>query len=241
MWDSAAEASQAVDADVVGVDTAIDGPFVPPFCSTWEAHDSGATRQLCFDFSDPASLADFTPEAGTWTVAEGAYNAIGPSAQVLCPGGTDGGSGMTASLLAGVSAQDVRIHAKLTSVEAPDKVLVLRARPGGNRIELNFLANYTYEGEDRGGALHISELVDCVNTTYVDANASNNRVQIPHAIGQSIVVDVQLVGTQLTVVVDGKQVFDDTLPVSTTPGSVGFAVFRDAETQFDDFLVEVLK
>jgi hypothetical protein len=118
---------------------------------------------------------------------------------------------------------------------------VLRARPGGNRIELNFVANYIYEGEDRGGALHISELVNCVNTVYVDANAVSNRVLIPHAVGQAIVVDLQLVGTRLTVMVDGKQVFDNTLPVSTTAGSVGFAVFREAETEFDDFLVDVLK
>ena len=27
----------------------------------------------------------------------------------------------------------------MASVESPDKVLVLRPRPGGNRIELNFL------------------------------------------------------------------------------------------------------
>jgi len=242
IWDSTAEASQPIDSrDVVPLDMENDVSSVLPFCSTWDARDSGAAQQLCNDFTASTSSAEFTPEAGAWIVSQGSYNASGPSEQIICPGGEDGGSGMTASLLAGVSAQDVRIHAKLTSIVAPDKVLVLRSRPGGNRIELNFVANYTYEGEDRGGALHISELVNCVNTVYVDANVGSDRVWIPHAIGQAIVVDLQLVGTQLTVVVDGKQVFDNTLPVSNPSGSVGFAVFRDAETQFDDFLVEVLK
>lgn len=240
--DGAGEASPAIDSsEMATMDADDDVSSVSPFCSTWDARDSGVMQQTCLDFSDPAASAAFTPEAGTWTVSRGSYDARGPSEQVVCPGGADGGSGMTASLLAGVSAQDVRIHAKLTSMVSPDKVLVLRSRPGGNRIELNFLANYTYEGEERGGAMHVSELVNCVNTTYVDANASVKEVQIAHAIGQPIVVDLRLVGTRLTVVVDGKQVFDRTLPVSTTTGSVGFAVFREAETQFDDFLVDVLK
>ncbi len=241
-WDNASEASPAMETrDAVATDMDDELSSANFSCSTWDSRDSGAVQQRCYDFSDSRSAEDFTPEAGTWTVSEGVYNASGPSAQVICPGGVDGGSGMIASLLEGLSAQDVRIHAKLTSVVAPDKVLVLRSRPGGNRIELNFVANYSFDGEDRVGALNISELVSCVNTTYLDANIGNNKVQIPHAIGQAIVVDVQLVGAHLTVVVDGKQVFDDTLPVSTAGGSVGFAVFREAETQFDDLLVEVLR
>ncbi|HEY5281261.1 MAG TPA: hypothetical protein VIM14_00590, partial [Polyangia bacterium] len=106
--------------------------------------------------------------------------------------------------------------------------------------ELNFVANFTSDNVDLGGTLNIAELVDCVDTTYVSAYADTNKVPIPHAIGQAIVVDVQLIGQHLTVVVDGKQVFDSTLSVSTAAGSVGFAVFRDAETEFDDFQVEVL-
>jgi hypothetical protein len=200
--------------------------------------DSGTVQRLCYDFSDSASAADFNPEAGTWVVSNGSYNASGPPAQVTC---SDGGSGMTASVLSDLSAQDVRVHAKITSVVGPDVVLVLRSRPGGNRIELNFVANYIDQGEALGGALNISEMVDCVNATYLAGNASTGRVQIPHAIGQAIVIDVQLIGTRLTVAMDGNQVFDNTLPVSTAAGSVGFAVFRNAQMQFDDFVVEVLK
>jgi len=202
--------------------------------------DSGTVQQLCYDFADPASAADFNPEAGTWVISNGSYDASGPSEQVTCPGGAFAGSGMSASVLANLSALNVRVHAKMTSVQGPDKVLVLRSRPGGNRIELNFVANYTDNGVVQGGFLNISELVDCVNTTYLTAD-SGNAVLIPHAIGQAIVVDVELVGSHLTVLVDGKNVFDDVVPVAIAAGSVGFAVFRDAETQYDDLVVEVLQ
>jgi phage baseplate assembly protein gpV len=202
--------------------------------------DSGTVQRLCYDFADSASAADFNPEAGTWVVSNGSYNASGPSEQVTCPGGVFAGSGMSASVLARLSALNVRVHAKMTSVTAPDKLLVLRSRPGGNRIELNFVANYTESGVVQGGFLNISELVDCVNTTYLTAD-SGNAVMIPHAIGQAIVVDVELVGSHLTVLVDGQKVFDDVVPVAIAAGSVGFAVFRDAETQYDDLVVEVLQ
>jgi hypothetical protein len=210
------------------------GSFSCPLPAT---PDSGVTQQLCYDFSDPASAADFTPEAGTWEVSDGTYNATAPAAQVTCPGGAFGGSGMTASVLNNLSAQDVRVHALMTSVLGPDKELVLRSRPGGNRIELNFRANFTYQGVAQGGDLYISELVDCVNSAYVDVGT----ILIPHAVGQAIAVDVELIGQHLTVVVDGNQVFDNTLSVSTVAGSVGFAVFRDEQTVFDDLLVDVLK
>ena len=238
-WDNAAEASPAIGAlDAPTTDLGDDASTEIFSCGSRDTRDSGVVQELCYDFSDSASAADFNPEAGTWAISDGRYNATGPSTQVTCPGGVDGGSGMIASVLGNLSAQNVRVHAKMTSVKAPDKVLVLRSRSGGNRIELNFVANFTYDGVDQGGALNISELADCVNTTYVAANT--NTVQVPHAIGQAIVVDVQLIGQHLTVVVDGRQVFDNTLPVSTVAGSVGFAVFRDAETEFDDFRVEVL-
>jgi len=237
--DGSAEAGPAGGAfDAATVDMGDEVSASSFSCGSLETRDSGAIQQLCYDFSDPASAADFTPEAGTWVVSNGSYNASGPPVQVTC---SDGGSGMTASVLSDLSAQDVRVHAKITSVMGPDMVLVLRSRPGGNRIELNFVANYIDQGEAQGGALNISEMVDCVNATYLAGNASTGRVEIPHAIGQAIVIDVQLIGTRLTVAMDGNQIFDNTLPVSTAAGSVGFAVFRNAQMQFDDFLVEVLK
>jgi hypothetical protein len=245
--DSAAEASSpdavqpAVDGgqglDAVAMDSSGEAGSAGFTCPAQVTPDSGVTQQLCFDFGNPANAAAFTPEAGTWSVAGGVYIANGPDAQVTCPGGD--GSLMTASVLKGLSARDVRVHAKLLSVQTPDKVLVLRSRPGGNRIEVNFRASFVYQDTPQGGDLNVAELVNCVDTTYVGPDGSR-QVSIPHAIGQAIVVDVQLIGQQLTVIVDGRTVFDASVPVSTEPGSVGFAVFSDAVANFDDLLVEVL-
>jgi hypothetical protein len=207
-------------------------------CSTPVPPDAGISQRLCNDFSNPASARDLVPEAGTWNVAGGIYTAIGPPDQVTCPPG--GGTVMTASVLAGLSAQNVRVHAKMTSVVGVDKLLVLRSRPGGNRIEINFRANYVYNGTSSGGDLNVSDLVDCVDVgDYIQAGGPNS-ILIPHEVGQAIVADVQLIGQQLTIAVDGKVVFDGSLPLSTTPGSVGFAVFRNSVVLYDDFLVDVL-
>jgi hypothetical protein len=185
-----------------------------------------------------ASANDFVPEAGNWSVAGGIYTAIGPAEEVTCP--PDGGTVMTASVLAGLSAQNVRVHAKMTSVVGADKLLVLRSRPGGNRIEVNFRANFVYQGQPSGGDLNVADLVDCVDVgDYIDAGGAN-RILVPHAVGQAIVVDLQLIGQQLTIAVDGQIVFDGSLPLSTKPGSVGFAVFRSTAVLFDDFVVDVL-
>jgi archaellum component FlaG (FlaF/FlaG flagellin family) len=76
-------------------------------------------------------------------------------------------------------------------------------------------------------------------------------IAVPQYDFKPVVVDVQLIGQQLTVVVDGKQVYDGT-PTATgvdggtsqllsQPGRVGFGVFYDGQVTFDDLLVEVLK
>lgn len=223
--------------DTATVDTAA-VEVAAPFCaSRGNSADGGVLQELCYDFTDPASAGDFVPEAGTWVIANGAYQGTGPTAQVTCPNGN--GSLMTASVLRNLSAQDVRVHVKMTSIDAPDKVLVLRSRAGGNRIELNFRANFVDDtGVAQGGELYIDGLVDCANPTYVGLGV----VPVPHAIGQAIVADVQLVGQHLTAAVDGKTVYDDTLSqLPVAPGSVGFAVFQEGTAQFDDFVVDVLK
>ena len=64
---------------------------------------------------------------------------------------------------------------------------------------------------------------------------------VPHNIGDTITVDFDLVGTELTVNVDGAQVFDGALTtVATDPGGVGLGVITGATTVFDDFWVEAL-
>ena len=244
--DNATDANPVVGApDAMPMDTGDDLSPASFSCGSLDGSldtlDPGPAQRICCDFANSSCGADFNSEAGTWVISNGSYNASGPPSQVTCPGGAFGGSGMSASVLSNFSTPDVRVHAKMTSVKGPDKVLVLRSRPGGNRIELNFVANYTYDGEALGGFLNISELVGCVNATYLAVGAGSYSAPIPHAIGQAIVVDVQLIGSHLTVLVDAKEVFDDILEISNAAGSVGFAVFRDAETQFNDLVVEVLQ
>jgi hypothetical protein len=218
-------------------------------CSSLGSVALDVSTRLCFDFSSPSDVGSFTPEAGTWSVVDGTYRAIGPQdGQITCPGGTFGGSAMTASVLTTLSATDVRVHARMTSWPGPDKVLVLRSRPSGNRIEINFRSYYYLsDGTRTAGDVVISALFDCNNITFVDTGIIN----VPQYSYQPMEVDVQLRGQRLTIAVDGNQVYDDTPSTTdsdggtwqlpTQPGSVGFGVFADGQDVFDDLVVEVLK
>jgi len=172
------------------------------------------------------------PEGGTWTVVNGQYVATGPATAVTCVGA---GSLMTASLVDNFSAANVRVHLQMTSLDRPDKVIVLRSRDSGDRIELNFLANYDF-GTPEGGVLVIQELVNC---EYFNRNPPGT-ISIPHMVGETITVDLDLRGTQLTVKVDGSQVFDGALAVATAPGGVGVGVITGGTVVFDDVWVEAL-
>ena len=180
-----------------------------------------------------SDAAAFTPDGGNWAIRDGGYAGTGPSADVTCVGA---GSLFTASTLSNFSAADVRVHVKMTSLNRPDKVLVLRARDSGNRIELNFRANYVYDGQASGGDLTIAELVGCQDATHLDTGV----VLIPHAMLQTLTVDVELRGQNFQVTVDGTVVYNNTLPVATTAGSAGFSVIYDAVELYDDFVVETL-
>ena len=203
-------------------------------CSDLGAVDSDATSRMCFDFTNASEAASWMPDGGTWTVINGQYVAMGPADPVTC---IVGGSNMTASLVDNFSAADVRVHVQMTSIDRPDKVIVLRSRDSGDRIELNFIANYEYDGNLLGGQLVVQALVNCVQSFLVPLDT----ISVPHNIGDTITVDLDLVGTELTVNVDGSQVFDGALTtVATDPGGVGLAVITGATTVFDDFWVEAL-
>jgi hypothetical protein len=126
-------------------------------------------------------------------------------------------------------------------------VLALRAQPSGDRIELNFRSYFAMDGQQYGGDLVISTLSACEQNILVLPDA----VPVPQYSFKPVVVDVQLIGQKLTVVVDGNPIYDDT-PTATSvdggthqllsePGRVGFGVFDDGEVVFDDLIVEVLK
>lgn len=217
-------------------------------CSSLGVVPSDVAQRLCFDFSDASQGQSFAPEAGTWSVAGGSYLGVGPAGgQVTCPGGPFGGSAMTASVLSTLSATDVRVHARMTSITRPDKVLVLRAQPSGDRIELDFRSYFTIDGTQYGGDFVVSMLSQCNQIFFVPAGT----IPVPQFDDTPIDVDVQLVGGRLTVSIDGKPIYDaspmatgidgGTRPLPSQPGSVGFGVFMDGEVAFDDLIVEVLK
>jgi len=173
------------------------------------------------------------PDGGTWTVVNGQYVGTGPADPVTC---ASTGSMMTASLVDNFSAADVRLHVQMTALDRADKVIVLRSRDSGNRIELNFVAYWDYNGVQQGGVLVIQELVNC----QLFYRGPTNAPSVPHNIGDTITVDLDLRGTQLTVKVGGAQVFDGALTIATDPGAVGLGVIAGGTARFDDFWVEAL-
>jgi hypothetical protein len=153
---------------------------------------------------------------------------------------------MTTSVLSTLSATNVRLHARMTSMTRPDKVIVLRSQPSGNRIEVNFRSYFDMNDKQYGGDVVISALYNCHQVFFVLPDA----ISIPQYDNQPIAVDVQLLGQRLTISLDGRQIYDDT-PTATDldsgtrqlpaeSGSVGFGVFYDGEVAFDDLIVEVL-
>ena len=186
---------------------------------------------MCFDFSNASQVPPWTPDGGTWTVVNGHYTGTGPADQVTC---VNAGSLMTASLVDNFSAADVRVHVQMTSVDRADKVIVLRSRDSGDRIELNFVAFWGDSGAQQGGVLVIHQLVNCAQSLLAPA------ISVPHSVGDTLTVDLDLRGTQLKVKVGGSQVFDGALAIPTDAGGVGVAVITGGTDYFDDFWVEAL-
>jgi hypothetical protein len=206
---------------------------------------SDVSQRLCYDFTSASDCGNFTNEAGTWSVTDGTYHGVGPAdGQVTCPGGQHAGTGMTTSVLTTLSAADVRVHARMTSCNNPDKVLVLRSRASGDRIEINFRS---YWENQQAGDVVVQALVGCRELFFV----APDTIRVPQYPYQAVEVDVQLRGQRLTIAMDGKQLYDGsptatdvdggTHLLPTEAGSVGFGVFWDGEVVFDDLVVEVLK
>jgi hypothetical protein len=222
------------------------GGVQPAFaCASLGPLASDVSQRLCYDFSSAGDSSSFTSEAGAWSVEDGTYHGAGPQdGQVTCPGGANAGSGMTTSVLATLSAADVRVHARMTTWSSPDKVLVLRSLASGSRIEVNFRS---YWGDQQAGDLVIQSLVGCKTSSYL----APDTIRVPQYPYQAVEVVVQLRGQRMTIAMDGKQLYDDS-PIATDgdggtcglpaqAGSVGFGVFKEGEAVFDNLVVEVLK
>lgn len=193
-----------------------------------DSFDGRGVTAKCFDFATSDSSTRWLADGGQWAVSSGAYVGNGPATPRSCANGSQ----MTASLVAGFSARDVRLHAQLTGVQRADKVLVFRARDAQNRVELNFRALYP----EAGGDLVIQELSNCVQTLHVLPGV----LLLPHELTQTIAVDVELRGQSLAVWVDGRQIFRGEVPVSSRAGAVGVGVINDGVTRFDDVYVQSL-
>lgn len=244
MIDAEAIDAEAIDAEVIDaqvIDAGVDaeridsgtdagmpdgGPPLPD-PSTFVCADlpPATGPRMCFDFSD-GMAAGWTPEGGEWHVLEGMYVGWGPPT----PPPPCGASLLTASLVDGFTASDVRVHVELTAIQRVDKAIILRSSSAGDRIELNFRARFdTTDGAD----VIVQELVGCTPVGHA-------RGLVPHEVGDTIVVDATLVGTHLTVVVDGVTAIDQSFSFTATTGQVGVALFSSALTAVDSFVAESL-
>jgi hypothetical protein len=195
--------------------------------------DGQGVTSKCFDFGTSDSSARWLAEGGQWAVSGGAYVGNGPVTPLSC---VQTGSQITAAVVAGFSARDLRLHAQLTGVQRADKVVVLRARDPQNRVELNFRARYDDGGTTLGGDLVVQELRNCVQTLHV----SPGTLAIPHELSQTLAVDIELRGSSLGVWVDGRRVFEGQVPISAAAGAVGMGVITGGVTRFDDVFVQSL-
>jgi hypothetical protein len=208
------------------------------FCASLGPLPAGVSARQCFDFGASNDAALFTPDAGVWSVADGRYQGIGPEEAASCKAD---GTWMSGSIFPGLSAADVRVRAELTGVDRPDKVVIVRSAGSSDRIELNFRANFVSGGTTLGGDLIVQQLVDCVGAFRIP----EAQVPIPHAVTDTLDVEVELRGQSLLVRVDGEVVLDT---VFTTPnllrsgaGNVGVGVFIGGTVRFDNLVIEALE
>ena len=190
-------------------------------------HDSTALNggaDFFDDFGD-GTAARWTTDAGSWSVAKGQY--LGGSTQASgCQG-----LGPNQSLIRDLPARDVDLQLDMTSLTGVDKGVILRSAGPENQLELNFRA-------ERPGAfpadLVVQEIANCARTFHVPEFA----VFIPHQVGQTVHVRIRLIGSQLTVWMDGATVLDHAFPFAERTGQVGVAV--QGVTAFDNVSARVL-
>lgn len=180
---------------------------------------------FCDDFND-GEAGSWTSTGGHFSVSGGRYIGEGPDE---VDAGACGASLMTASLREGSGSADVAMHAELRSLERVDKVLVLRASDPSNRIELNFRA-------DPLNDLIVQELVDC-ELVY---HTAEGEIPLPHAMEDTLEIDVELRGDRLIVMRDGELVVDRAFDFANAEGDVGVAVIEGGVTSFDSVWIERL-
>jgi hypothetical protein len=183
---------------------------------------------FCEDFNTGTSTA-WIPEAGIWSVVDGAY--VGT--QTSTAGSTCGETLITSSMFETALARDLTVRIDMLALERADKVLILRGLDPSNRIELNFRAEFSFEST---GDLVIQEIETCTVARYTPVHT----ILVPHAIGQIIHADVTLIGDQIEVTVGGSPVLTSTYSFSDRVGQVGVGVISGGTAAFDNIVIEVL-
>jgi len=187
-----------------------------PFCQT------ARVGVFCDDF-ESGTAEGWQPYDGTWSVDSREY--VGRAGIDQC--GT--GFSSNESLIRNLDAADVDVRLEMRSIQRVDKGIILRSTAAGDQIELNFRASPSFSD------LIVQELAGC-QFNFLDA------VALPHEMGQVLHVHARLVGQRLTVWVDGRLVFDRSLPFQAKHGGVGLAVITDhGVSAFDNVRVKSLR
>lgn len=197
-----------------------------PAPSSFSCDDLESDPLLCVDFND-GEATGFTWEGGEWEVVDGRLVGYGPDA----PPGACTDSLMTHAVVSDAVAQDVIVTLEMTAIDRVDKVLLLRSVDGANRLQLNFRA-LTRDGNY--GDLMVQQIDGCVFTLLT----TEGELPIGHEMGEKIDVEVRLIGTNLTVKVDGHDVVNRDFPnIVVRSGAVGLGVIDHATSVFDDLVV----
>lgn len=199
-----------------------------PAASDFSCANLDGSESACFDFND-GSATTLTTEGGRWENVGGRFVGFGPE---VVPGACTG-SLMTHALVPGLVVEDVSVHVQLASVARVDKVVVLRSTGEENRVQVNLRA---LDSDASYGDLVVQEIRDCEFIRYTQ----EGEVPIPHALGDAVEVDINLVGARLTVEIDGTTAFDRDVPVALRSGQVGLGIIERSTTMFDDIVVTSL-
>ena len=231
--DAGFDAAVAEDAGPTEIDAVLTdagltdaGTPVQPF----DCAELSTVPSLCDDFNDGFDETWLVTQGDTWRIMDGAYEGIGTQGQPdLC-----GASFISASVVDGFSAADVRVRARLTSVVRNDAILVLRAVDESNRIELNFRAGDP-DGTTFVADISVQDLQSCVVGEYNNPYDPLLRTLLPGnpRIGEPYDVMVELIGQELHVWVNGVEA---TFPggsmfpmLPSAPGTVGVGVIASPD------------
>lgn len=174
---------------------------------------------FCDDFSDGTD-AKWNPQGGLWEVADNEY--AGTGVQDAC----NTGFSSNETLVRDLSARDVELRVDMRSLERVDKGIVLRSTGPSDQVELNFRAAPFSD-------LVVQEVIACdLHLLSFDP--------LPHEMGQTIDVQVRLVGNILKVWMDGELVLERCYDFRASSGAVGLAVINDGVSAFDNVQVDVL-